>query len=606
MIRDRIEQLRERMKQQKIDLYYIPTADFHQSEYVGEYFKCREYMSGFTGSAGSLVVTKEEACLFTDGRYHIQAEHELEDTGIHLFKCGEANIPTEEEYIEVYMEKHDTLGFDGRVVPASFIEALLEKAKCSNVKMNYQNDLIDEIWSMRPAISKEKIFALEAWQTGESTLDKIKRIRSEMKKEGAQVHVIASLDDIAWIFNLRGNDVRYNPVFLAFALITEDKVCLYTAKEAVDESVRIYLRENNIICRSYEEIYKDVAIIGEDNTVLLDKKTINYALFQSIPKKCVIKNRMNPSTKMKAVKNETEITNTRKAHIKDGLAVTRFIHYVKCNAGTGITEYEAQNYLEQLRKNTENCFDLSFETISAYGANAAMMHYSAKQDNSAVIEKKGFLLVDSGGQYKEGTTDVTRTIVTGSLTPEMKKHYTLTLVGMLRLMNARFLYGCTGRNLDILARGPLWEHLVDYRCGTGHGVGHILNVHEGPNAFRWKQSKILPECVLEEGMITTDEPGVYLENQYGIRIENELLCVKDVQNEWGQFMKFECLTFVPVDREAIDTAYMESRDIKLLNAYQKLVYEKLAPHMSVKEQEWLAEYTKEIHMETCESSEELY
>lgn len=594
MIRERIERLRQRMKQEKIDLYYIPTADFHQSEYVGEYFKCREYMSGFTGSAGSLVVTKEEACLFTDGRYHIQAEQELKDSGIHLFKCGEANIPSEEEYIEVYMQKHDTFGFDGRVVSAAFVEQLLEKTKLSETAVVYQKDLVNEIWNTRPTMSKEEIYKLELWQTGESVADKIKRIRIEMKKQRVQANVIASLDDIAWIFNLRGNDVKHNPVFLAFALITEDTACLYLAHEAVTESVRGYLDENKILWKNYNDIYKDVALFDENYIVLLDKDTINYCLLQSISKKCSIKNGMNPSTKMKAVKNKTEIENTRKAHIRDGLAVTRFIHYVKMKAGTGITEYEAECYLDKLRKDSENCFDLSFETISAYGANAAMMHYSAKKEGSAVIKKEGFLLVDSGGQYKEGTTDVTRTIAVGSLTQEMKKHYTLTLVGMLRLMNARFLYGCTGRNLDILARGPLWEHFIDYRCGTGHGVGHILNVHEGPNAFRWKQHKGLPDCKLEEGMITTDEPGVYLENEYGIRIENELLCVKDIENQWGQFMKFECLTFVPVEREAIDTAYMEKRDVELLNAYQKQVYEKLSQYMTEEEQQWLAEYTKEM------------
>lgn len=600
MIRERIEHLRQKMKQEKIDLYFIPTADFHQSEYVGEYFKCREFMSGFTGSAGSLVVTKEEACLFTDGRYHIQAEQELQNSGIHLFKCGEANIPSEEEYIEVYMKKHNVLAFDGRVVSASFAEQLLEKTKLPKEAFFYQKDLVDEIWSDRPEISKKEIWVLEAWQTGESLSDKIKRIRQDMEKAEAQIHVMASLDDIAWTFNLRGNDVTHNPVFLSFAVITMDSVSLYVAEEAVTESVKTYLKKNKVMIKKYNDIYKDTGEFNEDQTVLLDKETINYLLYKNISEKCAIVNQINPAAKMKAVKNKTEIENTRKAHIMDGLAVSRFIHYIKEQAGTGINEYEAACYLDKLRKSTDNCFDLSFETISAYGANAAMMHYSAKEEGSAVIEKHGFLLVDSGGQYKEGTTDVTRTIAVGELTPEMKKHYTLTLVGMLRLMNARFLYGCTGRNLDILAREPLWNCLMDYRCGTGHGVGHILNVHEGLNAFRWKQRQGLPECELEEGMITTDEPGVYLENQYGIRIENELLCVKDVQNEWGQFMKFECLTFVPVEREAIDTAYMEKRDIDMLNAYQKQVYDKLSPFMSSKEQQWLKEYTKEV---TAEKSE---
>lgn len=600
MIKERIEQLRQKMKQEQIDLYYIPTADFHQSEYVGEYFKCREFMSGFTGSAGSLVVTKEEACLFTDGRYHIQAEQELQNSGVHLVKCGEANIPSEEDYMEVYMKKHNVFGFDGRVVSASFVEQLLEQTKLPEDAVFYQKDLVNEIWHTRPEMSKEEISVLESWQTGESVTDKISRIRKEMEKAGAQVHVMASLDDIAWTFNLRGRDVTHNPVFLSFAVITVDTVCLYLAEEAVTGTVKTYLQENNIICKKYNDIYEDVENFDGKQTILLDKDTINYRLYKGIPEKCVIVNQMNPATKMKAIKNQTEIENTRKAHILDGLAVTRFIHYVKSMAGSDITEYEAACYLDELRKNTEHCFDLSFETISAYGANAAMMHYSAKEESSAVIEKQGFLLVDSGGQYKGGTTDVTRTIAVGSLTPEMKKHYTLTLVGMLRLMNARFLYGCTGRNLDILARGPLWEHLIDYRCGTGHGVGHILNVHEGPNAFRWKQRKGVLECELEEGMITTDEPGIYLENQYGIRIENELLCVKDIENEWGQFMKFECLTFVPVEREAIDTDYMEKRDIEMLNAYQKQVYEKLSPLMTAEEQQWLEEYTREIELKKSE------
>lgn len=594
MIRERLDKLRFLMKQEEIDLYYIPTADFHQSEYVGDFFKCREFMSGFTGSAGSLIVTKEEACLFTDGRYHIQAEQQLEGSGIHLFRCGETFVPTEEEYAQVYMKKHQKISFDGRVVSVAFVEDFLEQTKMSSNQIVYEKDLVSQIWSERPQKPEKEIYVLEDWQTGEATDHKLERIRKVMKEKEAQIHVVASLDDIAWIFNLRGGDVTNNPVFLAFSIITEEKAYLYTAPKAVTPQVRDYLEKNGVECREYEKIYQDAGDFCRAKRVLLDKNSINYALYRCIPDSACVINEMNPSVKMKAIKNPTEIENTRKAHIKDGLAVTRFIHYVKEQAGNGITEFQAAEYLDSLRKNTEGCFDLSFETISAYGSNAAMMHYSADKINSSVLEKKGFLLVDSGGQYTEGTTDVTRTIVLGPLTDEMKKHYTLTLIGMLRLMNARFLKGCTGRNLDILARGALWEHGVDYRCGTGHGVGHILNVHEGPNAIRWKQLRGREECELEEGMVTTDEPGVYLENQYGIRIENELLCIKDIENEWGQFMKFECLTFVPVDLEAVDISYMEKRDIKMLNDYQTMVYEKLSPHMSAGEQEWLKKYTETI------------
>lgn len=594
MIRERLDKLRLFMRQENIDLYYIPTADFHQSEYVSDFFKSREFMSGFTGSAGSLIVTKEEACLFTDGRYHIQAEQQLKGSGIHLFRCGEAFVPTEEEYAQVYMKNHKKIGFDGRVVSTAFVEEFLEQTKMSSDQVAYEKDLVSQVWAERPQKSEKEIYMLEDWQTGETAEHKLERIRKVIKEKGAQVHVVASLDDIAWIFNLRGSDVTNNPVFLAFSIITEEKVYLYTSTKVVTHQVRNYLEKNGVECREYEEIYQEAQKLCKEKRVLLDKNSINYALYRCISDSACVINERNPSVKMKAIKNPTEIENTRKAHIKDGLAVTRFIHYIKEQAGNGITEYQAAEYLDSLRKNTEGCFDLSFETISAYGSNAAMMHYSADKEASAVLEKKGFLLVDSGGQYAEGTTDVTRTIVLGPLTEEMKKHYTLTLIGMLRLMNARFLKGCTGRNLDILARGALWEHGVDYRCGTGHGVGHILNVHEGPNAIRWKQLKGREECELEEGMITTDEPGVYLENQYGIRIENELLCVKDIENEWGQFMKFECLTFVPVDLEAVDISYMEKRDIEMMNEYQSMVYEKLSPYMSAEEQEWLKKYTRRI------------
>ncbi|MBQ4531033.1 MAG: aminopeptidase P family protein [Lachnospiraceae bacterium] len=594
MIKDRLEKMRLLMKREKIDLYYIPTGDFHQSEYVGEYFKERNYMSGFTGSAGSMVVTKEEACLFTDGRYHIQAEGELQGSGIHLFKCGEANVPTEEQYAEVYMRTHEKIGFDGRTVSTAFVERFLENTGLSEHAVVYDKDLVNDLWANRPEISQEEIYVLEPWQTGETTKEKLKRIRESMKKSGTETHILTSLDDIAWIYNLRGNDVKNNPVFLAYSVITQENAYLYLMEQAVTKEVEKYLQTSGVEWRNYEKVYQDIPALCGKNTILLDKESTNYTLFKTIPDQCRIVNQINPSTIMKAVKNKTEIENTKKAHIKDGLAVTRFIHYIKENADKEITEFEAAQYIDNLRKNTEGCFDLSFETISAYGANGAMMHYSAREEGCAKIQSKGFLLVDSGGQYREGTTDVTRTIALGELSREMKKHYTLVLCGMLRLMNARFLYGCTGRNLDILARGPLWEQGIDYRCGTGHGVGHILNVHEGPNVIRWLNRTGARECVLEEGMVTTDEPGVYLENQYGIRIENELLCVKDIKNQWGQFMKFECLTFVPIELDAVDVAYMEKKDVELLNQYQNLVYEKLSPYMTEEEKKWLKEYTKEI------------
>lgn len=604
MIRERIDLFREEMKKREIDLYYIPTSDYHQSEYVGEYFKCRQYLSGFTGSAGSLVVTKEEAALFTDGRYHIQAEKELDGSGVILFKCGEKQIPTDEEYIQVYMRNHKTIGFDGRTVSVAFVEELQKKTGIEREHIYGDVDLAGELWDSRPEISNNSIFLLSEQQTGESTQSKIQRIRQRMKEKACQLHLVTSLDDIAWILNLRGSDVACNPVFLSYLIITLEKVYLYVSEKAVDQSVKKYINENKILLGEYDQIYQDlpeICIKEQVQKILMDKQVVNYQLYTLLPENVEVVDEMNPSTEMKAIKNQIEIENTKQAHIKDGVVVTKFIHYVKKNADK-LTEYEAAEYLDKLRLENPECFDVSFETISAYGENAAMMHYSATREHCAKLKREGFLLVDSGGQYTLGTTDVTRTIALGALTDDMKKYYTLTMVGMLRLMNATFLQGCTGRNLDILSRGVLWQYGVDYRCGTGHGVGHILNVHEGPNAFRWKNREGLVDAELKPGMITTDEPGVYFENQLGIRIENELLCVEKQENQWGQFLGFECLTFVPLEFEAVDTKYMEESDICLFNQYQAQVYEKLSPYMTEEEKVWLRESTRKITKTVCETT----
>ena len=428
MIRERIDLLREEMKKRHIDLYYIPTYDYHQSEYVGEYFKCRQYLSGFTGSAGTLVVTKEEAALFTDGRYHIQAERELDGSGIILFKCGEKHIPTDEEYIQEYMKKHKTIGFDGRTVSIAFVEGLQKKIGIKRENIIGNLDLAGDLWNLRPEISHNSIFILSEQKIGESTQSKIKRIREQMQENESQLHLVTSLDDIAWILNLRGSDVDCNPVFLSYLVITMDEVYLYAAEEAIDENVKAYLEENKILLGNYAQIYRDLPNICQrvqGNKILLDKQVVNYQLYTLLPKETGIVDEMNPSTKMKAVKNQIEIENTKKAHIIDGVAVTKFIHYVKENA-ENLTEYEAAEYLDKLRLESAECFDTSFETISAYGENAAMMHYSATRKNCSKLKKEGFLLVDSGGQYTLGTTDITRTIALGELTEDMKKFYTLT------------------------------------------------------------------------------------------------------------------------------------------------------------------------------------
>lgn len=595
MIKERIEALRREMAQRGIDMYLIPTSDFHESEYVGEYFKARKYMTGFTGSAGTAVITMEEAGLWTDGRYFIQAENQLKGTPVVLYKMDEEGVPTVKEYLEQKLQEGQCLGFDGRVVNGKNGEDYEKLVSEKNGKLHVTEDLVDLIWDKRPPLSAEPAFLLPLEYAGESTADKLSRLREKMKEEKAGVHVLTSLYDIAWLLNVRGNDIEHVPVVLSYLLVTENGCCWYVNPKVLSEELRSYLKVNQIQIKGYEEIYQDVADLSLDETVLLDKSTVNFRICSILSERKVV-NKKNPTEAMKAVKNPTELENTRKAHIKDGVAFTKFMYWVKKNIGVQkLTEISASDYLEERRKEQEHFLDLSFDTICAYGPNGAMMHYKATEESNAVLKPEGFLLVDSGGHYLEGTTDITRTIALGSLTLEEKQYFTAVCRSNLNLADARFLYGCRGVNLDILARGPLWDLGIDYKCGTGHGVGHILNVHESPNGFRWR---IVPErndsCVLEEGMITTDEPGVYLEGKYGIRTENELICKKGEKNEYGQFMYFENITYAPIDLDAILPEEMSPAERNRLNNYHKLVFDTISPYLTKEEQDWLKEYTRAV------------
>ena len=597
MFRERIDRLRVLMVERGIDLYVVPTGDYHLSEYVGDYFKTRKFLSGFTGSAGTLIVTKEEAGLFTDGRYFIQAEKELEGSGIILFRTGTAGVPTVEEYCAVYMQKHNVIGFDGRTVTKQFVDAIERKMNGKKLTCAYEEDLAGSIWSDRPELSAKPVSILDERYAGEPVSEKLERIRKIMKEKGAESHLLTSLDDIAWVFNIRGNDVENNPVALAYALITDKNACLYLQKKTVSKEVEVSLGEAGVVIQEYDLIYDALQKqLSSCKSIMLDVSKVNYALYSLIPEHCQKLEERNPSVMMKAIKNMTEIQNAKVIHIKDGVAVTKFMYWLKTNIGkTPMDEYSVGKKMDAMRLEIPECKDLSFDTICAYGANAAMMHYSAKENDCAELKTENFLLVDCGGQYLEGTTDVTRTFVLGELTAEQKKHFTAVVSGMLRLQNARFLYGCNGFNLDILSRGAVWEMGIDYQCGTGHGVGSYLNVHEGPNGFRWKSNPGMKyDWNFEEGMITTDEPGVYIEGSHGIRIENELLCVKDVKNEWGQFMKFEVLTYVPIDLDGIDVTYMQEKDLKMLNAYHAEVYKKLLPYMNEEEKLWLKNATRPL------------
>lgn len=593
MIPERLQALREEMKKRDIAVYVVPTADFHESEYVGTHFKARKFITGFTGSAGTAVITQSSAGLWTDGRYFVQAAAQLEGTTVTLYKMNEEGVPSVDEYIEMTLKDGETLGFDGRVINGTWGKKLEEIVQKKNGKVAVDEDLIDIIWTDRPELSKEPVRILSVEYTGKSTADKLSDVRKVMEEKGADVHLMSSLYDIAWLLNIRGNDIRHVPVVLSYLALTKDECIWFVQEEIITEEIYAYLNENNITVRPYNSFYDYAKTISEDKTVLMDASVVNYRIANSIPKTVKIINEANPTVLMKACKNETELKNTRNAHLKDAVAMCKFMYWLKTNVGKiPMTEISASDYLETLRREQEGCIDLSFDTICGYAEHGAIVHYSATEESSVELKPEGLLLVDSGGHYMEGTTDITRTFALGPVTEEMKADFTRVCRSNMNLANAHFVYGCTGVNLDILARQPLWEVNLDYKHGTGHGVGHILNVHEGPNGIHWgRRGYAAP---LEEGMITTDEPGVYIEGKYGIRLENELICRKGEKNEYGQFMYFENITWVPFDLDAIDPKQMNETEKGYLNAYHKEIYEKVSPLLTEEEAKWLKESTREI------------
>lgn len=594
-IKQKLNALRILMKEKKIDAYLVPTDDFHGSEYVGDYFKCRKYITGFTGSAGTAIITQDMAGLWTDGRYFIQAADQLRDTTIELFKSGEPGVPTVHQFLNDKLEEGMCLGFDGRTVSAREAEELQELLQEKHITFSVNDDLIGEIWEDRPALSCEPVMELDIRWTGKSRADKIAEIREQMKAKEADTFILTSLDDIAWLLNIRGNDIHCCPVVLSYLVMMENELRLYANAAAFSEEIRSNLEADGVKIYPYDDVYSYVQSISSDKKVLLSRANVNSRLVSNIPSEVTILDEPNLTLLPKAVKNETEMENERIAHIKDGVAVTKFIHWLKKNVTrTTITELSAAEKLYQFRSEQEHFLGESFDPIIAYGTHAAIVHYSATEATDIPLEARGMVLADTGGHYLEGTTDITRTIVLGPVTAKEKKFFTAVLRGNLNLAAAKFKYGCTGLNLDYLARGPLWELGEDYNHGTGHGVGYLLNVHEGPNSFRWKNLPGNPAPVLEEGMITSDEPGYYLENEFGIRHENLVLCKKAEKTSFGQFMCFEPLTMVPFDLEGINPEEMTERERKLLNDYHQKVYTTISPYLDEEEKEWLKQATREI------------
>ena len=593
---DRLRAFRARMEEENMAVVIVPTADSHASEYLADHFKTRQWLSGFTGSAGTLVVGREEAALFTDGRYFIQAERQIAGTGITLMRMGTAGVPTVEQYVCSLAKAGESCGVDFSVISSHFAADMSDMLAGREIALRDTGDWFETLWTDRPAMPTDPVYLLEEKYTGMSVSAKLAAIREVMAKAGADMHVVNVLDDIAWTLNVRGSDVHCTPVVMSYLLIGREDAIWFVDTQKVSEPVREALFSEGVYLREYGEITAAMEAIEPGTSVMVDGRKMTASLCAALADTNIIQHE-NPAFRLKAIKNDVELDNLRAAHVKDGLAVTRLMYWLKQNAGkVPMDELSVTDRLLALRQEQEHFISTSFDTICAYRENAAMMHYKATEDSSATIEAKDLLLIDSGAQYLEGTTDITRTFAMGEVAREQKEHFTAVLCGMLNLQNAKFLHGVTGIGLDILARGPMWDLGIDYRCGTGHGVGYLLSVHEGPNAFRWYKSPTRNEdTVMEAGMVTTDEPGIYIEGSHGIRTENELVCKKLEMNEYGQFMGFEAITCAPIDLDAVIPEQMTARQREWLNAYHAFVLEKLEPLMANEdERAWLRHATRAI------------
>ena len=591
---EKLTAFRRLMKERGVDMYIVPTDDFHLSEYTGDYFKCRAFLTGFRGSAGTALVTQEEALLWTDGRYFLAAEEELRGSGFSLMKMGVEGVPTLSEYVKAHLKEGGVLGYDGRTVSAQAGKQFLRIAEEQGARIADGWDLVGEIWTDRPPLSHEAVWILGTEYAGEDSASKIKRVRDAMKALGAKAHVLTSLTDISWLLNLRGGDILYCPVILSYLILTESRCVFYVQSESLSEEIRSYLEQLGVETRPYEAVYEDAAML--EGPVLLDPSCINARLYTLLSGRTGLVEAKNPTILMKAVKNEVEAENFRAAHLKDGIVLTKWLYWFKHTVGKeALTELSCARKLDAMRRAVDTSKGLSFETIAGYGPNGAIVHYEPTEESDTPVKAKGFLLVDSGGHYLEGTTDVTRTIACGPLSEKEKEYFTLVLKGHIDLASAKFLEGARGMNLDYLARAPFWERGLDYRHGTGHGVGYLLSVHESPNGFRWK---VVPErndsAEFLPGMIQSDEPGIYLAGEFGVRTESLLLTVEAEKTEFGQFLAFENLTLCPIDLDAVIPEMLTKEEKAYLNRYHETVYQKLCPFMNEEEAAWLKEATRAL------------
>ena len=589
---ERLAALRKKMQENNVTFYIVPTDDFHQDEYVGDHFKARVYITGFTGSAGTALITETEAFLWTDGRYFIQAAKELEDSTVELMKMSEPGVPTISQFLKEHVKPGQILGFDGRTLSMDEGTGYRDAAEKAGGAVRYDLDLIDEIWEDRPPMSDKPAWLLPVEYAGKTAEDKIRDIREKMAEAGADVHVETTPDDICWTLNIRGDDIDYFPLMLSYALITADAYHLYVDDKKLSPEIGQYLKDLGVTVHPYNDVYEDAKKIS--GAVMVDPNKVNYALYHNIPADCTKINVMSPEETFKTVKNPVEVSNIRKAEIKDSVAHIRFMKWLKENVGKiRITEISASDKLDEFRAEMGNFIKPSFEPISSYAEHAAIVHYAPTPETDAELKPEGMLLTDTGAGFWEGSTDITRTYVLGPITQKMKEDFTVVAISNLSLGNAVFTKGITGVALDNLARNPFWKRRMNYNHGTGHGVGYLLNIHESPASFR---SRFVEgdTAILEEGMVITDEPGFYVEGSHGIRLENELLVVNDVANEFGQFMRLEPITFVPFDLDAIEPEIMTAEERTMLNDYHKKVYEITSPYLNDEEKEWLRKYTREV------------
>lgn len=591
-MREQLIALRGVMAAHGVDYYMVPTDDFHGSEYVSGHFKCRSWMSGFTGSAGTLLVGADWAGQWTDGRYFIQAADQLAGSGIDLMKMGEPGVPTLMEYLEKHLKPGMTLGFDGRVVSARMAARLRTMTEKCGAKIACQDDLVGEIWTDRPALSAKPVRELPAELVGKSRAEKIADVRASLANEGADAVVIASLMDVCWLMNLRGADVECTPVVLSFAAVTAQETVLFINPAVLSDEIARNLQCDGVTIRPYGEVYDFVAALPEKTKLMLNLNVVNSKLEDCVPASVEVIDKVDPTNLPKAKKNEKEVDNFRIAHIKDGAAVTKFMRWVKTNVGKiDMDEMSVAEKLEEFRREQENYVGPSFGAIMGYGPHGAIVHYGATEETNAKIEPRSFLLSDTGGHYLEGSTDITRTFAMGPLTEDEKRFYTLVLKGNLQLGNAQWKAGCTGANLDYLAREPLWRLEMDYNHGTGHGVGYMLSVHEGPQSIHWGRYNTTP---LEVGMITSNEPGFYLEGAFGVRLENLTVVKEAATTAYGRFLRFETLTMVPFDLDAIIPELLGEECRNVLNAYHAKVRRVLKPYLTDEENAWLADATRAI------------